>query len=215
MTTAGAVVGGAAVGCALGVTYLRFLRPWQLRWGATDEECERPLPGDALVEDPTLVATRAITIHAHPTDIWPWLVQVGVNRAGWYSYDWLDNLGRPSAREIIPELLDIKVGDVMPMSPDGKHGIPVHDLDLPRSMVWGTPGETSWAWVLDPRPDGSTRVITRIRSRYRWLSPTIAFSMLLEFADIWMIRRMLLNLQQRIEATTGSTTAGRLLDPHL
>jgi hypothetical protein len=215
MSTAETVVRGAAIGCAIGIAYMRILRPWQLGWGATEEECGRLLPGDDLVESPTLVATRAITIRAHPADIWPWLAQVGVNRAGWYSYDWLDNLGRPSAREIIPELLDINVGDVMPMSPDGKHGIPVHDLDPPSSMVWGTPGDTSWAWVLDARPDGSTRVITRVRTRFRWLSPTIAFSMLLEFADIWMMRRMLLNLQERVEATTESTKTGRLLNSHL
>lgn len=146
------VVRGAAIGCALGVAYMRLLRPWQLGWGATEEECGRPLPGDDLVANPTLVATRAITIRAHPGDIWPWFAQIGVNWAAWYSYDWLDNLGRPSAREIIPELLDIKVGEVMPMSPDGKHGIPVHDLDPPRSMVCATPGDTSWpgSSILNP-----------------------------------------------------------------
>jgi hypothetical protein len=206
MPTAGSIVAATAVGGAVAVTYVRLVRPWQLGWGATEEERERPLPGDNLVEGPTLDATRAITIRAQPGDIWPWLVQVGVNRAGWYSYDWLDNLGRPSARQVIPELQDIKVGDVMPMSPDGKHGIRVHALDPPCSMIWGTPGDTSWAWLLDPQSDGSTRVITRVRSRYRWLSPSIAFSMLLEFADIWMIRRMLLNLRERIEATAESTT---------
>jgi hypothetical protein len=73
-------------------------------------------------------------------------------------------------------------------------------------MIWGTPGDTSWAWLLDPQPDGSTRVLTRVRSRYRWLSPSIAFSLLLEFADIWMLRRMLLNLRERVEAAAESTT---------
>jgi hypothetical protein len=202
---AGAVVGAAAVGGAIAVAYLRLVRPWQLGWGASEEERGRPMPGDDLVEAPTFNATRAITIQAQPGDIWPWLAQVGVNRAGWYSYDWLDNLGRPSARQIIPELQDIKVDDVMPMSPDGKHGIRVHALDPPHSTIWGTPGDTSWAWLLDPQPDGSTRVITRVRSRYRWLSPSIAFSMLLEFADIWMLRRMLLNLRERVEVSAEST----------
>jgi hypothetical protein len=188
------VVGGALAGA-----YARWVRPWQLGWGATEEERERSLPGDDLVEGPTFNATRAMTIRARPEDIWPWLAQVGVNRAGWYSYDLLDNLGRPSARELIPELLDIKVGDLMPMSPDGKHGIRVHALDPPCLMIWGTPGDTTWAWVLAGRPDGTTRVITRVRSRHRWLSPSIVFSMLLEFADIWMTRRMLLNLRERAE----------------
>jgi hypothetical protein len=148
----------------------------------------------------------AVTIRAQPKDIWPWLAQVGVNRAGWYSYDLLDNLGRPSARQLIPEMLDIKVGDLLPMSPDGKQGIKVHALDPPCSMIWGTPGDTSWAWVLDRQPDGTTRLITRVRSQYRWYSPSILFSMLLEFADIWMIRRMLLNLRERVEAAATQCT---------
>lgn len=205
MPNARAVAGSAAIGGTVAAAYLRVLRPWQLGWGSTGEERWRQLPGDDLVEKPTFAATRAITICATPGDIWPWLAQVGVNRAGWYSYDWLDNLGRPSAREVIPELVDIKVGDVMPMSPDGNHGILVHALDPPHTMIWGTPGDTSWAWVLNPRPDGGTRVITRVRSRYRWLSPTIVFSMLLEFVDIWMMRRMLLNLRERVEAVTSTT----------
>jgi hypothetical protein len=207
MTTAGAVAAALAAGGAVAVAYMWMLRPWQLRWGATDEEVVRELPGDDLVARPTLDATRAITIRARPVDIWPWLVQVGVNRAGWYSYDLLDNLGRPSAREIIPDCQDIKPGDLLPMSPDGKHGIRVHSLDRPRWMIWGTPGDTTWVWVLDPQPDETTRVITRVRSRYRWLSPSIAFSLLLEFADIWMMRRMLLNLRERIEVTTPTATS--------
>jgi hypothetical protein len=120
-----------------------------------------------------------------------------VSRAGWYSYDLLDNLGRPSARRIIPELQGLKPGDVLPMSPDGKQGMRVHALDRPRSMIWGTPGDTTWVWVLQPLPDGATRVITRVRSKYHWLSRSIAFSVILEFGDIWMMRRMLLNLRDR------------------
>ena len=179
--------------------YARFGRPWQLTWGATPDEVARPLPSDEFVTRPTFNATRAITIHALPEDIWPWLVQVGLSRAGWYSYDILDNLGRPSARRIIPELQDLAVGGVIPMSPDGKQGMRVHSLDAPHSMIWGTPGDTTWAWQLDAIPGGSTRLITRVRSRYRRLSPSIAFSALLEFGDIWMMRKMLLNLRDRAE----------------
>lgn len=200
MASIRSLVAAAGIGGALAGAYLRILRPWQLGWGATEDERGRSLPGDDLVEHPTLNATRAITIRAQPEDIWPWLAQVGVNRAGWYSYDLLDNLGRRSARELIPGMLDLKVGDLLPMSPDGKHGIKVHALDPPCSMIWGTPGDTSWAWVLDRQPDRTTRLITRVRSQYRWSSPSILFSMLLEFADIWMIRRMLLNLRERVEA---------------
>src|SRR6266568_4978128 len=87
----------AAMGVAAGA-YLLFIRPWQLRWGATDEEVARAMSGDEFVKTPTFNATRGVTINAPPEEIFPWLVQMGVTRAGWYSYDLLDNLGKPSAR---------------------------------------------------------------------------------------------------------------------
>ena len=118
------------------LVYSRYVRPWQLSWGATPDEVSHPLPGDELVTRPTFNATRAITIAASPEEIWPWLVQVGLTRAGWYSYDILDNLGRPSARHIIPELQNLAPGDVVPMSPDGKQGMQVHSIDEPHSMIW-------------------------------------------------------------------------------
>ena len=201
------LLAAAATALIATVAYLRLFRPWQLRWGATAAEVGRTLPGDEVVPNPTFNATRAITIAARPDQIWPWLLQVGVKRAGWYSYDRLDNFGRPSAREIIPAFQDVAVGDVVAMSPDGLQGIHVLALDLPRSMMWGTLPDTTWLWVCEPRPDGTTRLITRIRKRYRWLSPSIAFSLLIEFADIWMIRRMLLNLRDRAE-DLGRAEAG-------
>src|SRR5215207_10083995 len=123
----------------------------------------------------------------------------GHHAAGWYSYDLLDNLGNPSARQIIPELQHLSPGDIVPMSPDGSQGIKVHSLDPPHTMIWGTPGDTSWVWQLDARPDGTTRVLTRIRSRVQWKPFSIAFSLLLEIADFWLLRKMLLNLRDRAE----------------
>ncbi len=112
-----AVLGAVAIG-----VYLRFIRPWQLRWGATDEEVARAMPGDEVVTSPMFNATRGVTINAQPEEIRPWLVQIGCKRAGWYSYDWIDNLGIPSANRIVPELQHLEVGDLIPFSPDGKQG---------------------------------------------------------------------------------------------
>ena len=186
-------------GLLVALAYVRVARPWQLTWGATPDEAARAMPGDGLVERPTLCATRAITIAAPPERIFPWLVQVGVHRGGWYSYDWLDNLGRPSARRIHPEFQRVEPGQLLPMSPNGKHGIRIYSLDPPTEMIWGTPGDTTWSWRLEAQDD-ATRVLTRVRSRYRWTSPTILFSALLEFADIWMMRKTLVKLRERIEA---------------
>jgi hypothetical protein len=190
---------GLLVIAAAAAAYVKAWRPWQLRWGATDEEVARSLPGDEMGPATTFNATRAISIGAPPERVWPWLVQVGTKRAGWYSYDLLDNLGHRSARQIIPELQGLAVGDVVPMSPDGKQGINVYSLDAPHSMLWGTPGDTSWVWQLDTQPDGTTRLITRIRSRIRWTPMSIAFSGLMELGDFWMIRKMLHGLRERAE----------------
>jgi hypothetical protein len=183
--------------------HVRFIRPRQLTWGSTPEEVSRTLPGDDLVPRPMFDATRAITIRATPDEVWPWLVQVGVTRAGWYSYDLLDNLGRPSADHIIPDLQHLEPGDVVPMSPDGHHGIDVQSIEAPTSMVWSAPGETSWTWQLDALPRGSTRLITRIRSRMRPTPRSIAFYAVVEIADIWMIRKMLLTIRERAERLSG------------
>ena len=182
---------------AAALAYLRYVRPWQLTWGATAMEVSRQLPSDELVTRPTFNATRAITLDAPPEEVWPWLVQIGLTRAGWYSYDLLDNLGRPSARAIIPALQHLEPGDTIPMSPDGRQGMNVLSVDAPTSMVWGEPGGTTWAWQLDETDTGGTRLVTRVRSRYQWSSPAIAFSLLVEFGDIWMMRKMLLNLRER------------------
>ena len=91
-------------------------------WGATDDEVARLLPGDGDVPQPTFNATRAVTIAARPDEIWPWLIQIGVTRAGWYGYDWLANLGHPSAERILPEFQRLAGGDVLPPRPHGTQG---------------------------------------------------------------------------------------------
>jgi len=95
----------------------RKLVPWQLRWGATDIEVAREMPADDFIVNPTFNATRAVTVDTPPEMIWPWLLQIGHKRAGWYSYDWIDNLGKPSATRVIPGLQDLKESDLIPVSP--------------------------------------------------------------------------------------------------
>jgi hypothetical protein len=89
-----------------------LLRHWHLRWGATPEEVSQAMPGDDLVPVSHFTATRAITAYAPPAQVWPWLVQAGYRRAGFYSYDLLDNLGRPSANTVLPEWQHPRVGDL-------------------------------------------------------------------------------------------------------
>jgi len=120
-------IAGAALLGGLAAAYIGVIRPRQMRWGATDEEAARTLPYDDLVTNPTWSLTRAVTVEVTPEEIWPWLVQIGVTRAGWYSYDWLDNLGKPSAQRILPQFQQVAVGDLVPLSPDGKQGMGIKD----------------------------------------------------------------------------------------
>jgi hypothetical protein len=196
---------------AIGVgVYLRVFRPWELRWGATDDEVRRPMPGDEIVERPTFNATRAVTVKAPPSMIWPWIVQIGFGRAGWYTYDLLDNFGRPSARRIIPELQQIRVGDLIPIyqgrgAPEGV-GLKVKAIEPEQWMLWWddkTQG-TTWLWALYPVNGQQTRFITRVRVRYRWTNPTILFNLLIEFADPVMMRKCLLGIKQRAETLAAT-----------
>jgi hypothetical protein len=107
------IVSGAAAYLALG----RLLRPSYSRWGATDEEVRRSLPGDELVPTPRAQSTWAVTIEAPPERVWPWLVQMGQDRAGFYTYEWFENgllrLNIHNVDRIVPEWQNITVGDRM------------------------------------------------------------------------------------------------------
>jgi len=195
-----AAAAGVAAAVALGV-YVRWVRPRAFSWGATGEEAGRPMAGDELCPRPQLNATRAVTITAPPEDIWPWLVQWGWNRAGFYSYDLLDNLGRPSARQILPQFQQLAVGDWVPMG--GKTtpytAYRVARLEPCTLMLWQKGGGT-WLWLLEPDGTGHTRLITRLRSRYAWTRPTIVTELILmEIGDPFMMRKCLLGIKQRAE----------------
>jgi hypothetical protein len=178
--------------------YFVFFRPWQLRWGATDAEVKHTMPRDEIVGEPSFNATRAVTIHASAQTIYPWIVQMGLTRAGWYSYDLLDNLGRRSAESILPEHQNIQIGDLIPLSPDGKQGMRVKYFRKNKWILWwDEKGDTSWVWEI--HPEGKARLITRVRVKYRLFSSAVLFNLLIEFFDILMMRKPMLGIKRRAE----------------
>lgn len=206
MGRAAVVVGVAAVVAVAAKVY----RARHLRWGATDAEVVAPMPGDALLPSAAFVATRAISIDAPPERVWPWVVQTGFGRAGFYSYDLLDNLGRPSADVVLPQFQDVGVGDLaapMASPPDERTAFRVARVEAPNVLVWAKPDST-WAWVLTPVGTG-TRLVTRLKSRYE-RGPTLPFTVLLmELGDFPMMRRMLLGLKERAERAERARGASR------
>ena len=195
-----------AVG-SIAAAFFGVYRPWQLRWGATREEISRCMTGDEVVPNPTFDATRAVTIDAPPEAVWPWLVQIGFGRAGWYSYDLLDNLARRSSEEVVPALQHIEVGDLIPLGPGENSGMRVKEFETGRSMVWWDNKNqlTTWTWLLDALDTGSTRLITRVRARATWRHPsTVMWMPLLELADFPMMRKCLLGIKRRAEALEPS-----------
>jgi len=179
-------------------------RRWHLRWGATPAETAGALPGDALLPQAQYRSTRAITIDAPPDAVWPWLVQVGCRRAGFYSDDLLDNLARPSATTIVPGLQRLEVGQWVPMSfaatPTDRTAFKVDSFELDEWLLWSKPDST-WAWRLTAS-DGGTRLVTRIHAVYDWRNPPMALLgvLLMEFGDFAMIRRMLRGIKERAES---------------
>ena len=204
----------AVTGVILGLASFVLYRPWELTWGASQHEVSRRMLGDEVVPHPTFDATRAVTVDAPPEDIWPWIVQIGFGRAGWYSYDVLDNLGHHSADRILPELQHMEVGDLIPMGPGEETGMWVKEFVPERSILWEDKNHlTTWAWALDPMPDGRTRLITRVRSRSSWRNPmAVVWLLMVEVADFPMMRKCLLGISRRAEAlalTSRSTLTER------
>ena len=196
----GGTVLAIAVGTAAAVIYRVRVRPWHLRWGATDEELTRPMPGDGLLPG-SESATRAITIKASPAAVWPWLVQLGYGRAGWYSYDWIDNDFRPSADRIVPELQRLEVGDRILMMPS--MGFEVKSVDEPRSIVsLLEDGSTSWCLALYPAGNGNTRLVSRWRPRFERSVAMFFMNLLVEPGTFLMEQKMLRTIRDRAESAS-------------
>ena len=174
---------------------------------ATIDEKHRPLPGDELIPDPLASLTHAITVRCSPEQVWPWLAQMGAGRAGWYSYDAIDNGGRPSAERILPELQALEVGYLFPWLPGATEGFNVLACEPGRSLVLGAPiSERSpvvtWAFILEPLADRTTRLIVRARG-----SQAYRFRGLPEWVTRWLVppghfvmqRKQLLGIARRAE----------------
>ncbi len=173
-------------------------RPWALTWGSTEEEIARPMPGDEVLEQPTFNATRAVTIKATPSEIWPWIVQIGYRRAGFYSYDRLDNDGIPSAERILPEYQTLKVGDLIPLTEAAN--VRVTELEPPRFMVLvfevkGTWSSATWVWGLYPEDASHTRLVTRLRAN----PEEVRSRVFLDLGEIIMMRKCMLGIKRRAE----------------
>jgi hypothetical protein len=183
--------------------YLTWARPYQLRWGATETEVNRPMPGDEINRTPTFLATRAITIEGTPEQIWPWLLQMGYGRAGFYAYDIFENIGSPrgirSADYIIPEFQQFKVGDGMPISPAG--GLTFYAIEPNEYLIWRGDGNYGgFIWALYPLDNQRTRLVSRARLSYSWNKPTqLVFDLLTEFSDHLAIRKILQGVKGRVE----------------
>ncbi|MFE2119156.1 alpha/beta fold hydrolase [Rhodococcus aetherivorans] len=226
----------AVAGAATAVVYGSLVRPRLVRWGATDEEVSGPFPGADLVPDGERSGAMAVTIDAPPEQVWPWLVQMGWDRGGWYSWDHLDNAGRPSAREVHPEWQDIRPGDqlkywapgagpmdaykVARIEPNrflGLYGL----IDLRgRTLDPGQPRpsgylEGLWGFQLKELPGGRTRLVISgyQAGRPRWITRLVYSGIFPPV--VWIMQaRMLVVLKRRIEnnsrATDSNATTGEV-----
>lgn len=211
---------GLAVGAAIATVVtgaVVLVRRASLRWGASDDEVGMAAPGDHLLPRPDLQATRAISIDATPAEVWPWIAQLGQNRGGLYSYDWLENLVGVDIRtadRIVPELRVHAVGDAVNLAPEV--ALSVAAIEEDRHLVLrgavaldgtgsGAPYDFTWAFVLLPRPDGSTRLV--VRERYAYLT-SWAGAMVepIEMVSFLMTARMLRGIRDRAERAASQPT---------
>jgi hypothetical protein len=139
------------------VVYFAFVRPRVRGWGLDPQEAELALPGDDLIPEPSHIETRGVTIAAPLAKVWPWLVQMGFGRAGWYSYDVLDNKGG-SAEGILPEFQTLKAGDIMPTHPGG--GFLVKVVEPEQALVLYTDTELVRSQAEQAKAEGTDELPT-------------------------------------------------------
>jgi hypothetical protein len=208
-----AVVGGAAVAGVLAV------RRWQLQWGTTGQEASGSLPGDDIIADPDLTATRAITIDTSSGKVWPWIAQLGQGRGGFYSYDFLENLAGcdiHSANRIMPSWQDVGPGDQIRLAPQVALAVaavhPGQSLVLRGGVPMGDtspPYDFTWAFVLNGEPGGATRLL--VRERYAFLRPWARVLVEpVEAVSFVMSQKMLRGIRDRAQRSAATAES---LDP--
>ena len=194
------------------VLYWFPIRRWMSRWGTTPSDLTRVMAGDGLLAAPTYSGTMAVIVNAPPEDIWPWLVQLGYQRGGLYSYDWLDRLfgylDRPSATCILPQFQRLVVGDEIPLGRGPSW--PVGVIEPYRALVLDmrNMGGLDWVWqfglyVVDER---QTQLVSRSRVRAHTVWARL-LTHAIEPAGFLMTRRMLLGLKQRAERLRAQVLA--------
>lgn len=176
---------------------------------ATHEEKRRALPGDEWISQPSDTLTHGVTIRCERHDVWPWLVQMGAgNRAGWYSYDRVDNGGQPSAAHVVPELQHPTIGSIFPALPGVTDGFTLLAIEPERMLMlgWLMPdgtAEVTWTFVLDEVSAGTTRLLVRVRGgpgyRFHRL-PLPLTRVAIRAVHFVMQRKQLLGIAARAEA---------------
>jgi hypothetical protein len=216
--TPGRIIGGVALAIGLAAaSYPLLFRRRCLTWGATPDEVALGLPGDELLADPDILSTRAVTVDAPPSSIWPWLLQMGSGRGGAYTYDWIENLfglGMQSANEVLPEFQDVKVGDEFRLGPN-RPKMRVEVLEPERMLAFRLEDET-WVWIFGLFPvDGMTRLVSRNRIATPGASSIMRLFNLffMEPGSLVMERKMLLGIKQRAERLAQEQSATQQLGP--
>jgi hypothetical protein len=214
------LIAALAAFSAVAGAYMRFLRPRVLNWNATADEAARAMPGDEIVAGSALQTTRAVTVDAPPSAIWPWLVQMGPRpRAGAYTYDWIERrlgIDIENSDRVLPEFQHLEPGDWIGLNEKGQ-GIEVREVQPERALVlqW-MPQRSTWAFVLEPVEGGATRLISR--NRLPVTGPLVWLGMIvfMEPGSLIMERKMLLGIKQRAERLPREgalTPAGQEVGP--
>jgi hypothetical protein len=204
---AGAISAGAAMFVAL--------HELGRQWGATREEVRGPMAGDDIVSNAKGQTTHAITIDAAAEEVWPWLVQMGYHRAGWYTYPWVDryvwHIDNPSAAQIVPELQHLSLGDTVPDGEPGTALYRVEVLDARRTLVLHSTSHVpqplrgrmsvDWTWAYELRvvDATTTRLMLRVRATFAPWWVRLIYDGLIVPSDFVMARSMLRGIARRAE----------------